>query len=386
MIAPPMRLAIYTDYPYHRIDGQVYAERAFAIFLARLAPQFESLTLIGRLTPGPAPARYPLGDRVEFVSLPYYRKLSQPLPVLKALAGSIRRYWRALEDVDCVWLLGPHPFAIVFAALAKLRGKQIALGVRQDLPEYVRNRHPDRRLMRLAAGALELAFRTLGRSCSVVAVGPKLAHNYRRSRHLLRLTVSLVDEGEVVPPASRKLDYGKELKVLSVGRLDPEKNPLLLADVLALLERDEPGRWTLAICGEGSMADQLERRLSELGVRDRADLSGYVSHSSLARMYSQCHLLLHVSWTEGLPQVLFEAFAAALPVTATDVGGVAEATAGAVSLIPAGDAAAAAKALRELAGDRALRERRALAGNAIVRASTIQAEVSRLAEFLSTEP
>jgi len=363
MIAPFMRLAIYTDYAYHSIDGQIYAERAFAIFLSRLAPQFESLALIGRLTPEPSGARYPLGEQVEFVPLPYYRKLSQPVPVMKALAGSIRRYWRALDDVDCVWLLGPHPFAIVFAALAKLRRKQVALGVRQDLPEYVRNRHPHKRLLRFTAGALEFAFRTLGRSCSVIAVGPKLAHNYRRARRLLRLTVSLVD---------------------SVGRLDPEKNPLLLADVLALLDRDEPGRWELVVCGEGSMSSQLEERLSELGVRERANLEGYVSHSSLRQMYSQCQLLLHVSWTEGLPQVLFEAFAAALPVTATDVGGVAEATDGAISLIPAGDAEAAAKALRKLAGNQALREQRVLAGHAIVEASTIQAEVSRLAEFLSS--
>ncbi len=384
MIAPFMRLAIYTDYAYHSIDGQIYAERAFAIFLSRLAPQFESLALIGRLTPEPSGARYPLGEQVEFVPLPYYRKLSQPVPVMKALAGSIRRYWRALDDVDCVWLLGPHPFAIVFAALAKLRRKQVALGVRQDLPEYVRNRHPHKRLLRFTAGALEFAFRTLGRSCSVIAVGPKLAHNYRRARRLLRLTVSLVDEDEVVSPASRQSDYSGKLRILSVGRLDPEKNPLLLADVLALLDRDEPGRWELVVCGEGSMSSQLEERLSELGVRERANLEGYVSHSSLRQMYSQCQLLLHVSWTEGLPQVLFEAFAAALPVTATDVGGVAEATDGAISLIPAGDAEAAAKALRKLAGNQALREQRVLAGHAIVEASTIQAEVSRLAEFLSS--
>lgn len=31
-----MRVAVYTDYPYHRSGGKVYAERAFAVFLAAL--------------------------------------------------------------------------------------------------------------------------------------------------------------------------------------------------------------------------------------------------------------------------------------------------------------------------------------------------------------
>ena len=46
---PPMRLAAYTDYSYHRVDGRVYAERAFALFLDRLAGSFERLTVLGRL-------------------------------------------------------------------------------------------------------------------------------------------------------------------------------------------------------------------------------------------------------------------------------------------------------------------------------------------------
>jgi hypothetical protein len=32
-----VRLAVYTDYVYRREDGAVFAERAFALFVARLA-------------------------------------------------------------------------------------------------------------------------------------------------------------------------------------------------------------------------------------------------------------------------------------------------------------------------------------------------------------
>ena len=332
--ANQMRLAVYTDYAYHQVDGEVYAERAFAVFLARLATHFERFTVIGRLAPYADRGRYPLGESIEFVPLPYYRSLSEPLPVLKGMAGSIRRFWKALADIDCVWLLGPHPVAILYAGMSILRRKRVVLGVRQDFPEYIGNRHPNRRSFRLLASAMEGAFRLLGRFCAVVAVGPTLAGHYRPRAASSQLTVSLVDEADIVAPGSKRLDYDGELKVLSVGRLDTEKNPLMLADVLARLVEQDP-RWRLIVCGEGPLAEKLAWRLRRLGVDDHAELLGYVSQDNgLRGLYNECQMLLHVSWTEGLPQVLYEAFAAALPVVATDVGGIKQAAGDAVTLIP----------------------------------------------------
>jgi glycosyltransferase involved in cell wall biosynthesis len=170
--------------------------------------------------------------------------------------------------------------------------------------------------------------------------------------------------------------------VLAVGRLEREKNPLLLADALALLRRQEP-RWRLAVVGEGPMQGQLERRLEELGVREYAHLHGYVPmDDGLPGHYRQCHFLLHASWTEGMPQVLLEAFAARLPVVATAVGGVAEAAAGRALLVPPGDPARAASALRLLASDPSLRERLTQAAAEHVRRHTVEVESRRVAEFV----
>lgn len=380
-----MRLAVYTDYQYHRVGGRVYAERAFALFLARLGSQFGRFTVIGRLAPPSELGRYELGENAELVPLPYYPRLSDPLAVLKGTVAALRTYSRALRDTDCVWLFGPHPLAFPFAILAWVRRKRVVLAVRQDLPEYVRNRHPNRKLLRLAGWTLELAFRAMGRFCRVVAVGPVIAEHYRHSRRLLQISVSLVDQADVVTPRSKQLDYGDELNVLSVGRLDAEKNPLLLADVLALLVNHDR-RWRLIVCGEGPLADPLAARLRELGVEGNAQLKGYVPlRGGLTSLYRDCQMLLHVSWTEGLPQVLYEAFAAALPVVATDVGGVATATGEAVSLIPPGSPEAAAKALKELSEDETLRRHRVEAGHALVSRATMQAECARVTEFITAE-
>lgn len=382
-----MRLAVYTDYAYHRVGGEVFAERAFALFLGRLAGELDRLVLVGREAPEATRARYAVGPGVELVSLPYYRKLSEPWAVLRASIQSLLRFWEALPQVDGVWLLGPHPLAIAFAALAAARRKRITLGVRQDTRAYVGSRHPGRRLLGLVASALDAAWRALSRRFPVVVVGPQIAAQYASARSLLEINVSLIDDRDLVPvEQALRRSYDGELRVLSVGRLEEEKNPLLLADVLAELRADGD-RWRLAVCGEGSMQPALESRLRELGVADRAEVLGYVPFGPrLLDLYRQSHALLHVSWTEGLPQILVEAFAGGLPVVATDVGGVAAAVGGAVRLIPPGDAAAAAGELRRVAEDGPLRDALIRAGHAYAAERTASAEVRRVARFVSEAP
>jgi hypothetical protein len=64
-----VRVAAYTDYVYHRDGDAVYAERAFALFLARLGQDLERFVVVGRLDPRPGAAHYRLPDQLEFVGL-----------------------------------------------------------------------------------------------------------------------------------------------------------------------------------------------------------------------------------------------------------------------------------------------------------------------------
>jgi glycosyltransferase involved in cell wall biosynthesis len=378
------RIAVYTDYTYRRAGGRIYAERAFALFLLRLAARLDHLVIVGKVDPRSAESHYELTEEVEFLELPYYEALTDPRDVLRAFVRSSIRFWGVLSEVDGVWLLGPHPLAVAFAALAVLRGRAVTLGVRQDFRRYVRARHPNRRWIAAAGDALEAVWTTMSRVFPIVAVGPQLAALYPDSR-TLELIVSLVGSEDVRSAGEPLPSYGDgELTALSVGRLEQEKNPLLLADIAAELARSDP-RWRLIICGEGPMEDELRRRLATLGVADRVTLRGYVPHDrGLREIYRSSHALLHVSWTEGLPQVLYEAFAARLPTVATAVGGVPAAAGDAALLIGPGDAQGAVAALTRIADDPALRDRLTTAGVARVRAHTLDAEASRVASFLGS--
>ena len=378
-----MRLAVYCDYSYRRDDGTLWAEVAFAGFLAGLAPHLERVALVGRLDPEPAPWHHAVPAELDFVPLPYYHSLANPAEPARALFTSLRRFWRLLPDVDAVWLLGPHPMAIAFALLAALRRRPVALGVREDIRAYVRNRHPRARGLHVAAALLERSFRLIARRCPVVVVGSEMGRRYRRARGLLPIRVSLVSERDIAETAPSR-SWDGELRVLSVGRLDAEKNPLLLADVLARLLAKQ-GRWRLVVCGDGALKSDLDARLRELGIRERADPLGYVPlEEGLRDLYRSSHLLLHCSWTEGVPQVLYEAFSQRLAVVATDVGGVRNAAEGAALLVPPGDADAAATALETLAADARLRDDLVEAGVTRARADSFEAGTERLARFLVT--
>jgi glycosyltransferase involved in cell wall biosynthesis len=134
------------------------------------------------------------------------------------------------------------------------------------------------------------------------------------------------------------------------------------------------------------MRDALERRIEELGIADAVELRGYVPHDAgLAEVYREAHALAHVTWTEGLPQILYEAFAARLPVVATDVGGIREAVGDAAILVAPGDPDGIAAGLAEVGQDAALRDRLVERGLEVVRAHTLESESERAAKFIRVE-
>jgi glycosyltransferase involved in cell wall biosynthesis len=238
--------------------------------------------------------------------------------------------------------------------------------------------------MHRAADLLEGSWRRIAKRCPVVVVGPSLRRNYSHSPAVLEIAVSLVSAADVAAGrvAGARI-YDGQLQLLSVGRLDPEKNPLLLADAFAQIHRADQ-RWRLVVCGEGPMTDGLERRLRELGLSEVAEIRGYVPlHGGLLDLYRSSHAFLHVSLTEGMPQVLIEAFASGVPVVATAVGGVPDAVGSAALLIPANDADAAAAAVLRTGSDVALRGELIDAGLRHAERHTLEQESARVAQLIA---
>lgn len=377
-----MRLAIYVDDIYRRDDGVLSAGLAFPLFAAGLAQELD-VTLLGRLDPVPGRTHHVVPAGVEFVPLPHYADLSHPLTVARGIASTLRRFWTVLGKTDAIWLLGPHPLALLVVPLALARCRRVVLGIRQNTRQYALHRYPHRSLARFAFALLEASWRVLARVCPIVVVGPELARLYARAPRLLELVVSFVDKEDIV---SEELalgrDYRDEIRLLSVGRLDPEKNPLLLADVLAELAAGGY-RVRLIVCGEGPLEEKLRQRLRSLGVADRSEMVGYLPlDDGLLDVYRSSHVFVHVSLTEGVPQVLLEAWAARLPTVATDVGAVAATAGDAAMIVKPRDANGAAEAVRRVVTSPQLRARLIDAGVERLRTRTRDAQLRRLAAWL----
>jgi glycosyltransferase involved in cell wall biosynthesis len=167
-----------------------------------------------------------------------------------------------------------------------------------------------------------------------------------------------------------------------VGRLDPEKAPELLLDML----RELGDGYRLTIVGTGKLEERIRVAAARFG--DRVRMLGYVEQGpDLFGLYRRSDVFVHVARTEGLPQVLIEAQAFGLPIVGTDVGGVGGALdhGEAGLLVPPGDAAALADAVRRLAEDDALRERLRTAGRDRTRELTLERQAAKVAAFLLGE-
>ncbi len=152
--------------------------------------------------------------------------------------------------------------------------------------------------------------------------------------------------------------------LLCVAAVIPGKGHDVLLDALATVP-DLPWRCLCAgrLDCDPAFAEGLRRHVLDLGLADRVSFPGPLAGADLARSYGAADLLVLASRAETYGMVVTEALAHGLPVLATEVGGVPEALGHAAAgdrpglLVPPGDPAALAAALRAWLSDADLRER-----------------------------
>ena len=109
--------------------------------------------------------------------------------------------------------------------------------------------------------------------------------------------------------------------ILSVGRLDRQKDPLLLLESFSILRSSIPNLH-LVYAGDGILKTELLEVITQKHLEKFVHVLGW--RADVPSLLKAADVLVLCSRWEGMPNVVLEAFAAGTPVVATKVEGVSD--------------------------------------------------------------
>lgn len=138
-------------------------------------------------------------------------------------------------------------------------------------------------------------------------------------RHkLVFIPNGLEQSGETIDrnEARDRLNVGShEYAIMTVGRMEYQKNHILALRAFAALPEETRNRTLLLFAGSGENEESLRELASVLRIADRVRFLGY--RTDVPSLLPAIDLLLMTSWFEGMPLALLEAMIAGVPIVTT---------------------------------------------------------------------
>ena len=151
---------------------------------------------------------------------------------------------------------------------------------------------------------------------------PQLAHNTSYLKNTVdeerfyALEPTIKDEQRRALAAEMELAEDTQF-ILFAGRLHPQKDPLLLIEAFALLDRPNVH---LLMAGAGELEPELKAKIADLELDRRVTMLGAVPQAKLATLHQVSDVFVLSSAYEGLPFAVLEALSCGTPVVTTDSG------------------------------------------------------------------
>lgn len=144
-------------------------------------------------------------------------------------------------------------------------------------------------------------------------------------------------------------------RIISVGRLYPQKNQKMMIEAFAKIAKDYP-QWSLVIYGEGYLREDLDRLVERLMVKDKVLLPGRCE--TVIEEVAKSKVFCLSSDYEGMSNAMIEALCVGTPVISTKVSGTDELIRDGENglLVDIGDTEGLAQAFEKLLSNQELRE------------------------------
>lgn len=119
------------------------------------------------------------------------------------------------------------------------------------------------------------------------------------------------------------LKSNNKIRLLYLSRIEKEKGLFELANAFMSLQKNEKSNFSfeLNIYGDGSQIEPLESFIKNNGIRN-IFIKGFVKDKEKIDAFTNSHIFVFPSYSEGMPNAVLEAMGFGLPVITTPVGGI----------------------------------------------------------------
>ena len=292
-----------------------------------LHENFEPMIVTNRIG---TPQKY----RVDGVNVECYESLNTGfrlgIPYSIPTIASFPTFLKAVNSCKIIHAHG-HPYLTSLAAgkLAKMYAKPFVLTQHNTFIEYNNMFDEVERLNDLTVGKQNL--READRIIAVSGATKDYVLSLGAKPKKVKVLHNGVDLDKFRPRAKKREEMRRKLGIpqnaiviLTVRRLVYKNGVDTLIEGANIAIKKNSHIVFLAV-GKGPDSDSVKLRIAQLGIEDNFKLAGFVSDADLPSYYNAADLFVLPSKSgEGLPLVALEAMACALPVIATDVGGIRE--------------------------------------------------------------
>ncbi|KKQ25483.1 MAG: Glycosyl transferase, group 1 family protein [Microgenomates group bacterium GW2011_GWC1_37_12b] len=154
--------------------------------------------------------------------------------------------------------------------------------------------------------------KNLATKCQTV-ICPSSETQTRLKNHGVKNTTLMLNSVDTEVFSPIKKPKSEIFRIIYVGRIEKEKNPLFLIDIARELKKRK-FKFEMLIVGTGNLWAKLSQRISKLKLEDEVKLGGEVPNQVLPILYNSADIFFTPSTSEVMPITILESLACGVPV------------------------------------------------------------------------